>query len=143
MKCQICVLLRKKKNKFFLDYQLFFFRNKFFFSKKQLLFNFLCIVRQKKISEWSKNFWKKKAWHDMKCARFSLTDSEGRSNNSAVQKLPQRHCILPNYNLPQKLSDLHNSSILRFSNIKKQRIRRSACSEWRQPEHLRSIVTTS
>ena len=35
----------------------FFFRNNFFFSKAQLLFSFLCIVKQKKISERSENFW--------------------------------------------------------------------------------------
>ena len=43
---------------FFQTNNFFFFRNKKFFSKKQLLFSFLCIVRQKKISEWSENFWK-------------------------------------------------------------------------------------
>ena len=36
----------------------FFFRNKKFFSKEQLLFSFLCIVRQKKNSERSEKFWK-------------------------------------------------------------------------------------
>ena len=36
----------------------FFFRNKIFFSKEQLLFSFLCIVKQKKISERSEKFWK-------------------------------------------------------------------------------------
>ena len=36
----------------------FFFRNKKSFSKEQLLFGFLCIVKQKKISERSENFWK-------------------------------------------------------------------------------------
>ena len=52
MKCQICVLLRKKKKKFFLDYQLFFSGTKKNF-KEQLLFSFLCIIMQKKISEGS------------------------------------------------------------------------------------------
>ena len=37
----------------------FFFRNKNFLSKEQLLFSFLCIEKQKKISERSENFWKK------------------------------------------------------------------------------------
>ena len=35
-----------------------FFSGTIFFSKKQLLFSFLCIVRQKKILEWSEKFWK-------------------------------------------------------------------------------------
>ena len=33
------------------------FRNNFFF-KEQLLYSFLCIVKQKKISEWYEKFWK-------------------------------------------------------------------------------------
>ena len=44
--------------KVFFRLRIFFFRNKFFFFKEQLLFSFLCIVKQKKISEWSENFWK-------------------------------------------------------------------------------------
>ena len=34
------------------------FRNKKKISKEQLLFSFLCIVKQNKISEWSENVWK-------------------------------------------------------------------------------------
>ena len=52
------VPLTKIFSKVFFRLTIFFFRNKKFFSKKQLLFSFLCIVRQKKISEWYKIFWK-------------------------------------------------------------------------------------
>ena len=38
----------KKEKEFFFRLPTFFFRNKKFFSKEQLLFSFLCIVKQKK-----------------------------------------------------------------------------------------------
>ena len=44
--------------KVFFRLTIFFFRNKKNLSKKQLLFSFLCIEKQKKILEWSENFWK-------------------------------------------------------------------------------------
>ena len=47
----------KKEKEVFLDYQLFFQEQKKN-SKEQLLFSFLCIVKQKKILEWFENFWK-------------------------------------------------------------------------------------
>ena len=43
---------------FFCRLTIFFFRNINSLSKKQLLFSFLCIVKQKKISEQSESFWK-------------------------------------------------------------------------------------
>ena len=53
----MCPFEKKEKEVFF-RLPTFFFRNKNFFSKEQLLFSFLCIVKQKKISEWSEHFWK-------------------------------------------------------------------------------------
>ena len=50
--------LHKISKEIFFRLTKFFFRNKNFFSKEQLLFSFLCIVRQKKILEWSEKFWK-------------------------------------------------------------------------------------
>ena len=50
----MCPFEKKEKEVFF-RLPTFFFRNKNFFSKEQLLFSFLCIIIQKKISEWSKN----------------------------------------------------------------------------------------
>ena len=44
--------------KVFFRLKFFIFRNKKNFSKEQLLFSFLYIVKQKKNSEWSENFWK-------------------------------------------------------------------------------------
>ena len=44
--------------KVFFRLTIFFFRNKKSLSKKQLLFSFLCIEKQKKILERSENFWK-------------------------------------------------------------------------------------
>ena len=49
--------LHKISNVIFFRLTNFFFRNKKFFCKEQLLLSFLCIVRQKKISERSENFW--------------------------------------------------------------------------------------
>ena len=43
----------KKEKEVFFRLTTFFFRNKNFLSKEQLLFSFLCIVKQKKISEQS------------------------------------------------------------------------------------------
>ena len=43
----------KKEKKVFFRLTTFFFRNKKILSKEQLLFSFLCIVKQKKISEQS------------------------------------------------------------------------------------------
>ena len=43
---------------FFFRLTIFFFRNKKSFSKEQLLFNFFCSVKQKRISERSAIFWK-------------------------------------------------------------------------------------
>ena len=48
--------LQKISKEIFFRLTKFFFRNKNFFSKEQLLFSFLCIVKQKKISEQSENF---------------------------------------------------------------------------------------
>ena len=48
--------LHKISKEVFFRLTTFFFRNKIFF-KKQLLFSFLCIVKQKKNSERSENFW--------------------------------------------------------------------------------------
>ena len=50
--------LHKISNVIFFRLTKFFFRNKKFFCKEQLLLSFLCIVRQKKISERSEKFWK-------------------------------------------------------------------------------------
>ena len=49
--------LHKISKEVFFRLTIFFFRNKKFLSKEQLLFSFLCIVKQKKISERSENFW--------------------------------------------------------------------------------------
>ena len=46
-------------NGIFLDYQILFSGTNNSFFKEQLLFSFSCIVKQKKISERSENFWKK------------------------------------------------------------------------------------
>ena len=43
--------------KVFFRLTIFFFRNKIFLSNEQLLFSFLCIVKQKRNSEWSEIFW--------------------------------------------------------------------------------------
>ena len=53
----MCPFEKKEKEVFF-RLTTFFFRNKIFFFNKQLLFIFLCIIKQKKISERSetKNF---------------------------------------------------------------------------------------
>ena len=51
--------LHKISKVIFLRLTKFFFRNKICFSKEQLLFSFSCIVKQKKNSERSENFWKK------------------------------------------------------------------------------------
>ena len=52
----MCPFEKKEKEVFF-RLPTFFFRNKKFFSKEQLLFSFLCIIMQKKISERSEYFW--------------------------------------------------------------------------------------
>ena len=49
----MCPFEKKEKEVFF-RLPIFFFRNKKNFSKEQLLFSFLCIIMQKKISERSK-----------------------------------------------------------------------------------------
>ena len=54
----MCPFEKKEKEVFF-RLTTFFFRNKNFLFKEQLLFSFLCIGKQKKNSERSKNFWKK------------------------------------------------------------------------------------
>ena len=51
----MCPFEKKEKEVFF-RLPTFFFRNKKIFSKEQLLFSFLCIVKQKKISERFENF---------------------------------------------------------------------------------------
>ena len=51
----MCPFEKKEKEVFF-RLTTFFFRNKNFFFKEQLLFSFLCIKRQKQISEQSENF---------------------------------------------------------------------------------------
>ena len=53
----MCPFEKKEKEVFF-RLTTFFFRDKNFFFKEQLLFSFLCIIKQKKISEQSekKNF---------------------------------------------------------------------------------------
>ena len=49
--------LHKISKKVFFRLTIFFFRNKKCFSQKQLLFSFLCIVKQKKNSDQSEIFW--------------------------------------------------------------------------------------
>ena len=51
----MCPFEKKEKEGFF-RLSTFFFRNKKILSKEQLLFSFLCIVKQKKISERSEKF---------------------------------------------------------------------------------------
>ena len=51
----MCPFEKKEKEVFF-RLPTFFFRNKKILFKEQLLFSFLCIGKQKKISEWSKKF---------------------------------------------------------------------------------------
>ena len=48
----MCPFEKKEKEVFF-RLTTFFFRDKKFFFKEQLLFSFLCIIKQKKISEQS------------------------------------------------------------------------------------------
>ena len=50
--------LHKISKEVFFRLTTFFFRNKKILFKEQLLFSFLCIVKQKKILEQSENFWK-------------------------------------------------------------------------------------
>ena len=85
-----------------------FFRNKKFFSKGQLLFSFLCIIMQKKISERSKkiffenlltNFRKKKIFKEQLLFSF-LCIVKQKKNFGVIWK------FLKIFDLPKSLSKL-------------------------------------